>query len=45
MPKYGKMPGLDYRCEVRLLSYPPHLIIANKLMPFGHVHHMEIKSH
>jgi len=24
----------DYRCKVRLLSYPPHLIIANKLVPF-----------
>jgi len=34
MPKYGKMPRLDYHCKVRLLGYPPHILVANKLMPF-----------
>jgi len=34
MPKYGKMPQLDYRCKVRLLNYLSHLLIANKLVPF-----------
>ena len=34
MPKYGETPWLDYRCKVRLLGYPPHFLIANKLMPF-----------
>jgi len=38
MPKYGKTPWLDYRCEVRLLSYTPHLITANKLVPFDSKH-------
>jgi len=34
MLKYGKTLWLDYRCKVRLLSYAPHLIIANKVVPF-----------
>jgi len=42
MPKYGKMPWLNYY-EVRLLSYRPHLITANKrhhLIPsIVHKHH------
>jgi len=29
MPKYGKMPWLDYHCKVMLLGYPPHLGIGN----------------
>jgi len=27
------MLWLDYRCEVRLLGYPPHLLVPNKLVP------------
>ena len=34
VPKYGKTPWLDYRCKVRLLGYPAHLLVANKLVPF-----------
>jgi len=28
------MLWLDYCCEVRLLGYPPHFLVANKLVPF-----------
>ena len=34
VPKYEKTPWLDYRCNVTLLGYPPHLLTANKLVPF-----------
>jgi len=28
------MERLDYHCKVRLLGYHPHLLIANKVVPF-----------
>ena len=34
VPKYGEMLWLDYRCKVTLLGYSPHLLVANKLVPF-----------
>jgi len=39
VPKYGKTPWLDYRCEVRLHRYPPHLLVENKLVPFDSKQH------
>ena len=34
MPKYGETLLLDYCCNVKSLGCPPHLLVANKLMPF-----------
>jgi len=41
VPKYGETPWLDYHYKVRLLGYPPHLIVANKLVPIDSKQHSQ----
>ena len=41
MPRYGKTLSVDYCCVGRLLSYPPHLVIAIELVLFDFKHHSQ----